>query len=86
MVLLGSTLGNHFDPARVLANLRDSMTSSDYLLVGVELTNLSKVKRILKSYETVAAQELVTYVLEELDVPRTQYQYGVIWNGKDMLV
>jgi uncharacterized SAM-dependent methyltransferase len=42
---LGNTLGNHSDRQRVLTNFRDSRSSDDYLIIGVELTNFSKIKQ-----------------------------------------
>lgn len=82
LFFLGSTLGNHSDLNRVLTNFRDSMTSKDYLIVGVEMTNLAKVQKIIPHYETSAVGDLVTYTLEYLKVPKTGYMYGAIWNDK----
>lgn len=82
MFFLGSTLGNHSDLNRVLTNFRDSMTSKDYLIIGVELTNLAKVNKIIHHYETPATGDFITYVLDYLKVPKKYYTYGAFWNDK----
>ena len=82
MLFLGSTLGNHSDLSRVLTNFRDSMTSKDYLIVGVELTNLAKVNKIIPHYENLAAKSLVSYTLKYLNVPDKSFEYEVLWNDK----
>jgi uncharacterized SAM-dependent methyltransferase len=80
MIFFGSTLGNHSDLNRVLSNFRDSMTSKDYLIVGVELTNLAKVSKIIPHYENKAVEQLVTNTLRFLKVP--DYVYEVLWNER----
>lgn len=82
LLFLGSTLGNHSDLSRVLTNFRDSMTSKDYLIVGVELTNLAKVQKIIPHYETKAVDNLVTFMLNYLKVPKENYSYEALWNEK----
>lgn len=80
MVFLGSTLGNHSDLTRVLSNFRDSMTSSDYLILGVELTNLAKVNKLIHHYENDAVENLVTHTLKYLKI--TNYDMEASWNEK----
>jgi uncharacterized SAM-dependent methyltransferase len=80
MVFLGSTLGNHSDLNRVLSNFRDSMTSKDYLIVGVELTNLAKVSKIIPHYENKAVEDLTVHTIKYLGVK--DYSYEVSWNEK----
>lgn len=82
LLFLGNTMGNHSDLNRVLSNFRDSMTSKDFLIVGNELTNLAKVERIVPHYETVAVENLVTYTLDVLGVPKESYSYEAQWNEK----
>jgi len=79
---LGSTLGNHSDLNRVLSNFRDSMTSKDFLILGVELTNLAKVHMLFPHYETEAVDALLTHLLSYLRVPKGAYKYEVSWNEK----
>jgi uncharacterized SAM-dependent methyltransferase len=80
MIFLGSTLGNHSDLTRVLSNFRDSMTSKDYLIVGVELTNLTKVSKIIPHYEGDNVKNLVTHTLKYLKVDH--YEVEASWNEK----
>lgn len=80
MLFLGSTLGNHSDLHRVLTNFRDSMSSKDFLIVGVELTNLAKAQNILRHYEGEDIINFVSFILDHLTVPRSNYEYETIWN------
>ncbi|HSX18428.1 MAG TPA: L-histidine N(alpha)-methyltransferase [Candidatus Saccharimonadales bacterium] len=82
LLFLGSTLGNHSDLNRVLSNFRDSMTSKDFLILGVELTNLAKVDKLFPHYENEGVQTLVTYALNYLKIPQTTFSYKVSWNEK----
>jgi uncharacterized SAM-dependent methyltransferase len=82
MFFLGSTLGNHSDLNRVLTNFRDSMSSKDYLIVGVELTNLAKVQKIILHYQTKAVEDFTTYILGFLKIPKTEYSFEALWNDK----
>ncbi len=86
MLFLGSTLGNHSDLSRVLTNFRDSMTSKDFLIVGVELTNLVKVHSIIPHYTNDYVMPLVTYILDQLGVSKDHYQYEASWNEKQSQV
>ncbi|MFH0714873.1 MAG: L-histidine N(alpha)-methyltransferase [Candidatus Diapherotrites archaeon] len=49
-LFLGNTVGNVSDKSRVLANLRDSMTLEDNLLVGIELFDLGRISKIFDHY------------------------------------
>jgi len=82
MLFLGSTLGNHSDLSRVLTNFRDSMTSKDYLILGVELTNFVKVHNLLSHYDNEYAKNFATYTLSQLGVKDGEYKYDVSWNDK----
>lgn len=80
LLFLGSTLGNHSDKQRVLTNFRDSMTADDYLLIGVELTNLSKVSKILPHYKGPLPENFVYFVPEKIGMNRKNSVYDVSWN------
>lgn len=82
MLFLGSTLGNHSDLNRVLSNFRDSMTSKDFLILGVEMTNLTKVQMLFPHYENEGVETLVTHAFTYLGVPKEAYKYAVSWNEK----
>lgn len=86
MLFLGSTLGNHSDLNRVLTNFRDSMTSKDFLIVGVELTNLAKVHSILPHYTNKTVRHLGTFIPDQLGVMQNMYQFDVSWNDKQSQV
>lgn len=83
MLFLGSTLGNHSDLHRVLTNFRDSMTSKDFMIVGVELTNLIKTHNILRHYEGKEALDFVSFILDYLKVSRNDYKHEILWNSQD---
>ena len=82
MLFLGSTLGNHSDLNRVLTNFRDSMTSKDFLIVGVELTNLAKVHSIVPHYANKLNKTFATFILGQLGVSNSAYQFSASWNDK----
>src|SRR4030042_3375497 len=71
MLFLGSTLGNQSDRSRVLTNFRDSMTSDDFLIIGVELVNLHKIDKLLKYYEGKDVENFVFTVAEEIGVKQS---------------
>lgn len=83
MLFLGSTLGNHSDLNRVLSNFRDSMSSKDYMIVGVELTNLVKVQNITSHYEGKIVENFVSHTLDHLGVRETDRNIEITWNSKE---
>lgn len=82
MLFLGSTLGNHSDLNRVLTNFRDSMTSKDFLIIGIELTNLAKVSSIVPHYTNSVVKKLILAIPSELGVAASAYTYDASWNEK----
>ncbi len=80
LLFLGSTLGNHSDKHRVLSNFRDSMSASDYLILGVELTNLNKINSILPFYKDENSLNFVYNVPDYLELQREQSLYEVNFN------
>ncbi len=82
LLFLGSTLGNHSGRQRVLTNFRDSMSSDDYLIIGVELTNFSKINRILPHYEGELPQNFLYFMPEHIGIPKDKTDYDVSWNDK----
>lgn len=79
---LGSTLGNHSDRQRVLANFRDSMSSDDYLIIGVELTNFLKINKILPHYEEKELGDILYLMPEYIGIDRKDTDYDFSWNDK----
>ncbi len=82
LLFLGSTLGNHSDGNRVLTNFRDSMTSDDYLIIGVELTNISRINKILPQYSEKINGDFLYYIPEIIGINRKDTIYDVSWNEK----
>lgn len=80
MLFLGSTLGNHSDRHRVLTNFRDSMTSEDFLLIGVEVTNIFKIHKILPQYKGKLHENFLYFIPEKIGIKRTQTKFDVSWN------
>lgn len=80
LCFLGSTIGNFSDRSRVLTNLRDSMGSDDYLLIGVEMTNFSKINKIIPHYLASEAEDLVYTVGNQIGISQKNSKYSVIWN------
>lgn len=82
MLFLGSTLGNQSDRSRVLTNFRDSMTSDDFLIIGVELANLHKTDKILKQYQGENVADFVFSVAEFLGIKREDGEFEVVFNNE----
>jgi len=67
---MGNNLGTAPDMHRLLTNFRESLTSRDYLMLGVEMVNEHLIRRVLKQYEV---QEALNFVFGSLAY------YGVKW-------
>lgn len=80
MLLLGTTLGNQSDRSRVLTNFRDSMTSSDFLIIGVELVNLHKIDKLLKHYRGEDAEHFVFTAAESIGLQPDQGTFEAVFN------
>lgn len=83
MLLLGTTLGNQSDRSRVLTNFRDSMTSDDFLIIGVELVNLNKIDKILKQYQGEDVENFVFTVAEYLGIKKSDGKFEEIFNNEN---
>jgi uncharacterized SAM-dependent methyltransferase len=80
MLFLGSTLGNQSNRSRILTNFRDSMTSDDFLIIGVELVNLYKIDKILKQYHGKENEDFVFTVAEYLGIGREDGEFEIRFN------
>lgn len=80
LCFLGSTIGNFSDQNRILTNLRDSMGSDDFLLVGVETTNFAKISKIIPHYLGKEVEGLVYTVANNIGIDRKKSKYSVNWN------
>ncbi|MDP1693915.1 MAG: L-histidine N(alpha)-methyltransferase [Candidatus Woesearchaeota archaeon] len=83
LLFLGSTLGNFSDRNRILTNIRDSMSSDDFLIVGVEMTNFSKVNKLLPHYTGKEALDFVFTVPVNIGIKVRTVEYEAVWNEKD---
>lgn len=86
LLFLGSTLGNHSDKQRVLANFRDSMTADDYIILGVELTNLAKKEKILSQYQGPLHKDFVYFIPDQIGINRRETTLEVTWNDSQQQV
>jgi uncharacterized SAM-dependent methyltransferase len=82
LLFLGTTLGNHSDSQRVLSNFRDSMSSNDYLIIGVELTNFARINKILPHYDEKGSGNFLYHTPESFGFYRSQSIYEPSWNEK----
>ncbi len=83
LLFLGSTLGNFSDRNRVLTNFRDSMSSDDYLINGVELTNFAKIDKIVSHYSLEAVGDFLYYIPEQIGIKREDTEFNATWNERE---
>lgn len=82
MLFLGSTLGNFSDRRRVLTNFRDSMSVNDYLLLGMELINFSKVENLVPHYTNEVVVDLVYTLPKKIGIDLESSKPEVLWNER----
>jgi len=78
---LGNTLGNFSDTGRILSNFKDSLFSTDYLIIGNELSNLQAVNKIIEYYTDPSVYELVITALKEYGYKDSDGKYHIRWNS-----
>ncbi len=83
LLSLGNTLGNQPDRHRVLTNLRDSMTSDDYVIIGVELVNLSKTEKLLSQYHGPLVEDFVFAMAQTLGLTHRDGDQLVRFNADE---
>ena len=71
ILFLGHTLGNVSNTSAVLSNIRESMGSEDYLLLGVELFDQQRLTPVKEEYDFPEMHDLVFTTMEYLGVPRS---------------
>ncbi|MFI5260280.1 MAG: L-histidine N(alpha)-methyltransferase [Candidatus Paceibacteria bacterium] len=86
LLFLGSTLGNFSDRNRVLTNFRDSMSSDDYLINGVELTNFAKINKILSHYQVDAVKDFLYFIPKQIGINPEDTDFNVVWNDRESQV
>ena len=86
LLFLGSTIGNFSDRNRVLTNVRDSMSSDDFLMVGVEMINFAKVSKLLPHYDEALLGDILYKVPLDLGIKKKEVDYEASWNDKESQV
>ncbi len=82
MLLLGNTLGNMPNIGGLLTNIRDSMSSDDFLVIGMQLINYSKVDLMLAHYTSEEMGDLLYYIPELIGINRKQCGWNAFWNER----
>lgn len=81
LLLLGHTLGNPADKNRLLTNLRESMTSKDFILIGVALLENQNIEEILSHYKNEKLYKLLFNVLQKLGIERMNGHFEIVFNS-----
>jgi len=82
-LFLGSTLGNFSNINRVLSNFLESMSSNDFLIIGMELTNILKADQLIPNYTNKLVYNLLIYIPEKIGISRNDIEYLVTWNSNE---
>jgi len=77
LILIGNTLGNLSERKRILTNFRESMTLSDYLLLGLHLRSNTIVDRI-KAFSMKKVFDFVETRLSE--IVKGDFSTKIYWN------
>lgn len=80
LCFLWSTIWNFSDKNRVLSNMRDSMWIDDFLLIGVEMTNFSKVNKLLSHYQWNLVEDFLYFIPNIINIDKKLTEYKSIWN------
>ena len=82
LFILGNTFGNLSDRARILINFRESMTATDYLLIGAELAPSTTVEKenMLRRYRNEGVLNVFFNILKSLGVSRNSGKFIVNYN------
>jgi len=80
LLFLGSTLGNFSDMHRVLSNILESMSSEDYLLLGMEMTNLVKAEQLIPHYNAEIVLNLLNFIPRKIGLDNKNSEMLVSWN------
>ncbi len=80
LMFLGSTLGNMADVSRVLTNVRDSMTSNDFFLIGMQFVNYSKISLIMSHYSQKEVGDFFDNILGGIGIGHNDKNWEPTWN------
>jgi len=78
--LLGNTVGNFDNTGKVLSNLKMSMFSDDYLIIGNQISNLLNVPKIIEYYKTQEMFDITVSTLKNFGFECNFNEFGVRWN------
>jgi uncharacterized SAM-dependent methyltransferase len=81
LLFLGSTLGNFSDMNRVLSNILESMSSEDYLIIGMEMTNLVKAEQLIPHYTSKIVLNLLNLIPGKIGFNDNNSEKIVNWNA-----
>lgn len=81
LLFLGSTLGNFSDMNRVLSNILESMSSEDYLIIGMEMTNLVKAEQLIPYYTSKIVLNLLNLIPGKIGFNDNNSEKIVNWNA-----
>jgi len=77
---LGNTLGNFSNTDRILSNFKDSLFSTDYLIIGNELANLQALNKIINYYRNKSGYEFVVNTLKKYGYKNSDGNFNIRWN------
>lgn len=83
LLFLGSTLGNFSDMNRVLSNILESMSSEDYLILGMEMTNLVKAEQLIPHYTNEMVSRLLYFIPNKIGLNNKNSEMVVSWNANE---
>jgi uncharacterized SAM-dependent methyltransferase len=83
LLFLGSTLGNFSDMNRVLSNILESMSSEDYLILGMEMTNLVKAEQLIPPYTNERVSKLFYFIPNKIGLNNKNSEMIVSWNATE---
>ena len=81
-MFLGATLGNMPDITQDLMNIRESMRSDDYLLIGVELLKESDIGTLKEYYNAHELFDVLFTPFEYMGLRKSHFAYRVLFNRK----
>jgi len=58
------------------------MSSEDFFLLGVELTNFSKINKILPPYQGDLPEDFLYFIPEYIGIKKKDTEYTASWNDK----
>lgn len=83
LLFLGSTLGNFSDMNRVLSNILESMSSEDYLILGMEMTNLVKAEQLVPHYTADIVLNFLKFIPNKIGFNNSNSEMVVNWNANE---